>query len=189
MSWLVCLSISPTVASDGHSDRGISVTRRASPQPPTGRTGLSMALPGSFVSCFAPRSRFALIALSFLAASCAKDPLDFLPVGHLTSAQWATYDTVGAEVAAMSQECRVPLSRHGGAHRSADRPMGGVLVLPPEQRRVSVVEGFRRHLDAAAPLPFPSASFPCLEVAEPRQDLCSSGTSVSSSADPDSYPL
>jgi hypothetical protein len=114
-----------------------------------------MALPGSFVSRFATRSRFALTALFFLAASCAKDPLDFLPVGHLTSAQWATYKTVGAEVAAMSQECRVPLSRHGGAHRSADRPMGGVLVLPPEQRRVQVVEGFRRHLDAAAPLPFP----------------------------------
>ena len=114
-----------------------------------------MALPGSFVSRFATRSRFALTALFFLAASCAKDPLDFLPVGHLTSAQWATYKTVGAEVAAMSQECRVPLSRHGGAHRSADRPMGGVLVLPPEQRRVQVVEGFRCHLDAAAPLPFP----------------------------------
>lgn len=32
--------------------------------------------------------------------------------------------------------------------------MGGLLVLPPEQRRVSVVDGFRQHLDAAAVLPF-----------------------------------
>ena len=51
--------------------------------------------------------------------------------------------------------CIVPYSRHGGAHRAADKPMGGKLVLPLEERRVSVEVGFRRHLDVAAPLPFP----------------------------------
>ena len=46
-------------------------------------------------------------------------------------------------------------SRHGGAHRSTDRPMGGLLILQPHLRRVSTVVGYRAHVDKAAVLPFP----------------------------------
>ena len=45
-------------------------------------------------------------------------------------------------------------SRHGGAHRLTDRPTGGKMILPADQRRVRIVEGFRAHLLAAANLPF-----------------------------------
>ena len=51
--------------------------------------------------------------------------------------------------------CSVDYSRHGGQHRSADRPMGSLLIQPLHLRRVPIKEGFRRHFDRASALPFP----------------------------------
>ena len=78
----------------------------------------------------------------------------FLPAGLLSDDAVATIRDAVASVRSRDL-VSVQYSRHGGAHRSADRPMGGVLVLPPEQRRVGIVDGMRQHLDAAAALPFP----------------------------------
>ena len=51
--------------------------------------------------------------------------------------------------------CSVEYSRHGGQHRSADRPMGSLLIQPLHLRRVPIKEGFRRHFNRASALPFP----------------------------------
>ena len=91
------------------------------------------------------------------AARCAVSSLRFLPAGHLDAAQSRLFNESVAQIRG-SAVCLVAHSRHGGAHRSADRPMGSVLVAPPEERRVQVVEGFRSHLDAASLLPFPPDS-------------------------------
>ena len=98
-----------------------------------------------------------LAALVGAVAASSQSALDFLPAAFLSPAQLSDFQAAVARISA-SAACKVHFSRHGGAHRSADRPMGGVLVRPPSERRVSVSEGFRAHLDAASLLPFPPDS-------------------------------
>ena len=101
--------------------------------------------------------RHRLLVLSLLATRIepiSASALSFLPPGLLSPSDNATYHTAVADIRA-SAVCPATYSRHGGAHRTADRPMGGVLVLPVEQRRVPIASGFRAHLDTAALLPFP----------------------------------
>jgi len=81
--------------------------------------------------------------------------LDFLPPGFLSAGDKAIFSSAVADLQLVALAPVPAYSRHGGSHRSADRPMGGTLVLPPDQRRVSVVQGFRAHLDAASTLGFP----------------------------------
>jgi hypothetical protein len=96
--------------------------------------------------------------LHLLAPLLAFSPsLSFLPADYLTAGQVALVTEVTHDLR-LSLLFTPAYSRHGGGHRAADRPMGGVLVRPPEERRVSVQEGFRRHLDAAACLTFPMDS-------------------------------
>jgi hypothetical protein len=80
--------------------------------------------------------------------------LDFLPSDFLSDADQAAF-RAGVETVRTHAFFQVQYSRHGGAHRAADKPMGGVLVRPPDERRVPIVDGFRRHLNFAAGLPFP----------------------------------
>jgi hypothetical protein len=79
--------------------------------------------------------------------------LDFLPAGTLDSAATASFHEAVAQMRSRAL-CKVTYSRHGGAHRSADRPMGSLLVAPLADRRVPVAAGFRLHLDGASQLPF-----------------------------------
>ena len=78
----------------------------------------------------------------------------FLPDGFLDAQQSQLILDAVAGVAARKL-VHTSYNRHGGAHRSADRPMGGILVLPPHERRVPVVDGMRLHFDQAIGLPFP----------------------------------
>jgi hypothetical protein len=100
----------------------------------------------------------AALLLSTAASSAAEIPekssLAFLPPDFLSSAE---AQLVLEHTTLLRNRLLVSTtySRHGGSHRSIDRPMGGILVLPPDQRRVSVTDGFRAHLDAASALPFP----------------------------------
>ena len=52
---------------------------------------------------------------------------DFLPRGFFSQEQNATFRAAVADIRGLAV-CRTRYSRHGGAHRTADRPMGGVLV-------------------------------------------------------------
>ena len=100
--------------------------------------------------------RLLLLATAFFARLVApSSSLDFLPPGFLSASDRAIFSSSVADLRLFALAPVSSYSRHGGSHRAADRPMGGILVLPPEQRRVSVVEGFRRHLDAASILGFP----------------------------------
>ena len=80
--------------------------------------------------------------------------LAFLPEGHLTPGQRSAFKEIVANVRGRTL-CWPEKERHGGLHRAADRPMGGILVLPVSQRRVPIAVGFRRHLNRAATLGFP----------------------------------
>ena len=80
--------------------------------------------------------------------------VDFIPADILSQEELRLYHRI-TERSRDHVLCDVQYSRHGGAHRQADKPMGSKLVLPLHERRVKVAVGFRRHLDAAAPLPFP----------------------------------
>ena len=95
-----------------------------------------------------------LLLLSIHHPKASASALAFLPPGTLSPAENATFHAAVEKIRAAAV-CMVEHSRHGGAHRSADRPMGGVLVLPVDQRRVPIAVGFRAHLDAASLLPFP----------------------------------
>lgn len=102
-------------------------------------------------------SRLLLLALAPLAPAAASlqgSSLSCVPPGVLNDSHVSFY-WERVEVLRSSRAVTVEFSRHGGTHRMADRPMGGVLVRPPEERRVSIVDGFRAHLDHAAVLPFP----------------------------------
>ena len=100
--------------------------------------------------------RLLLLATAFFVRLVApSSSLDFLPPGFLSASDRAIFSSSVADLRLFALAPVSSYSRHGGSHRAADRPMGGILVLPPEQRRVSVVEGFRRHLDAASILGFP----------------------------------
>ena len=95
-----------------------------------------------------------LLFLSIHPPKASASALAFLPPGTLSPTENATFHAAVAKIRAAAI-CATEHSRHGGAHRSADRPMGGVLVLPVNQRRVPIAIGFRAHLDAASLLPFP----------------------------------
>ena len=96
-----------------------------------------------------------LLAMLCIAHTVANiPPLAFLPDGHLSPDQWQTIMTVKQQRSERIL-CRVEYSRHGGSHRSADKPTGGVLVKPAHERRVRVVDNMRGHLDAASGLSFP----------------------------------
>ena len=101
-----------------------------------------------------------LLATSVVVTSPATRPplpetssLHFLPPGTLTSDEVKTFADAVKEVRGRAYFL-TPYSRHGGLHRAADKPMGSKLVRPPQERRVTVTEGFRAHLDAAIQLPF-----------------------------------
>ena len=95
-----------------------------------------------------------LLFLSIRLPAASASALAFLPPGTLSPAENSTFHAAVDKIRAAAV-CMVEHSRHGGAHRSADKPMGGILVLPVSQRRVPIAVGFRAHLDAAALLPFP----------------------------------
>ena len=81
----------------------------------------------------------------------------WVPPGTLTRKRWTHYHKL---VHKWSERriCPTAHSRHGGAHRAADQPMGNKLVRPVAERRVSVEADMRKHLDAAARLQFPMDS-------------------------------
>ena len=95
------------------------------------------------------------LLFSVLLPFACPSSLDFLPLHFLSESDRSTFSSAVADLRLFALAAVPSYSRHGGSHRSADRPMGGLLVLPPDQRRVSVVQGFRAHLDAAAVLSFP----------------------------------
>ena len=103
-------------------------------------------MPGSFL--------LRALLLPLLAVPSALPSLLFLPDSLLDAAEHAKivqwHDRIAA--AALIQEPE--FSRHGGDHRASDRATGSLLVLPPGERRVPIVEGFRQHFVAAAGLPF-----------------------------------
>ena len=113
--------------------------------------------------------------------------LRFLPSGHLSLLQVNAFLGAVAETRTLLQ-CRVQYSRHGGAHRSADRPMGSTLVLPRFDRRVTVVSGFRAHLDAAATVPFPLDSR-LRDTSLPDDILCTIARAVAIRGDLDATRL
>ena len=90
----------------------------------------------------------------FFGAAAIESALSFLPEGLFTREE---LDLIRVSVARVRERaiCLPQYGRHGGAHRTADRPMGSVLVVPPEFRRVRVTHGFREHIDASISLPFP----------------------------------
>ena len=86
-----------------------------------------------------------------LTAACithATSSFHFLPKGFLRSEDEQLIRS-STELLRNHTACLVEYSRHGGGHRAADRPMGGVLVLPVHERRVPIAAGFRAHLDRA----------------------------------------
>lgn len=99
-----------------------------------------------------------MMAAALLIAWCVclatQSALDFIPAGLLSNKQRAKF-AWGVEHIKVNAPCIVAYTRHGGSHRSADKPMGGRLVRPVEERRVRVSSGFRAHLDEAIQLPFP----------------------------------
>ena len=81
-------------------------------------------------------------------------PLRCIPDGTFSSAELRFMQTRVDRTVELAW-CTVAQTRHGGAHRAADKPMGSRLVLPVDERRVPIVDGFRPHLEFAATLPFP----------------------------------
>lgn len=94
-----------------------------------------------------------LLAASSPCRSCPSS-LSFLPEGYLSPAHQALLDHAVSSIRLLAHCRSTPYVRHGGHHRSADRPMGGLLVLPLNERRVPIADGFRSLLDAASLLPF-----------------------------------
>ena len=108
-----------------------------------------------------PSSRLLILLLSALLAAFPAPAragptgsLAWLPDEVLDDTHLSTYSSVVAELRA-AIPAGVVYHRHQGRHRLSDRPMGGVLVAPVEERRVPIVDGMRAHFDAAVILPFP----------------------------------
>ena len=80
--------------------------------------------------------------------------LQWLPDAFLSVEYTDILEVAGGELAALAPPV-APYSRHGGLHRTTDLPAGFALVVPPAERRVSVVDGFCAHFHAAAVLSFP----------------------------------
>ena len=125
------------------------------------RTYSVLTLPSRFSMVVFPGRRLVAAPLLFAAAIlsnfCAgngarRSSLDFVPSHVFSSTEWALISATTASIAEHAM-CTVPYSRHGGAHRSADRPMGSTLVRPLHERRVPIADGFRLHLEASSLLP------------------------------------
>ena len=84
----------------------------------------------------------------------AVSALSFVPADFFDAHEWEMFRGAVARTRELAL-CAPVYNRHGGAHRTADRPMGSVLVVPPPFRRVPITQGFRAHLDASMGLPFP----------------------------------
>ena len=97
--------------------------------------------------------RLALLTLPPSTVS-RESALAFLPPNFLSEKQRHLYDRIVTSIRSRTL-CSVEHSRHGGAHRAFDKPMGGLLVLPLHERRVQVAAGMREHLDRASRLSFP----------------------------------
>ena len=108
--------------------------------------------------------------LAAAAASANRSAIGFLPIGAVAPDLFLRYHRA-VDSLRRATVCRTAHSRHGAKHRSADKPMGSVLVLPPDERRVSVSAGFRLHLEAATELQFP-ADARMSPGALPRDTLC-----------------
>ena len=108
----------------------------------------------------ASRRLLLLLLAGFLAALPAParagptGSLAWLPDEILDDTHLHAYSNVVAELRA-AIPAGVVYHRHQGRHRLSDRPMGGVLVAPVDERRVPIVDGMRAHFDAAVILPFP----------------------------------
>ena len=107
---------------------------------------------GGFSLSFLHASLFSFLSLA--ATSGLPPSLRFLPDGHLSEPD------VSLVLGWVSTLSRIPLiepsfSRHRGSQSSSSTSLGVKLVLPPAERRVPVVAGFRAHFNAAALLPFP----------------------------------
>jgi hypothetical protein len=122
------------------------------------------------------RAVYTLLVLAAARSAAATSSLAFVPAGTFNSSHTALFEQA-IQALRGAAPCISEYSRHGGAHRSATRPMGGILVLPPEQRRVRVVDGFRTHLDAASLLHFPLDSR-LRASALPADMLCAIARSV-----------
>ena len=96
----------------------------------------------------------------------AQDLVGLPPLNILSPEQRHAHRTAVAGVRSLALACRGEYSRHGGVHRATEKPMGSFLVIPVEERRVPVAEGFRLHLERAAGLTFPP---------EPRREALAGG--------------
>ena len=99
-------------------------------------------------------SSVSLVPFVLAAAYGCEPQLRFIPDGLFSVSNSSEYAGAVSWLSS-SRLVAVPFTRHGGGHRTSDQPMGGRLILPVEERRVRVAEGFRAHVDAALPLPFP----------------------------------
>ena len=71
----------------------------------------------------------------------------------LNSSEATAYGQTVEQIRIMAECAAEPYNRHGGDHRAEDRPSGSLLVKPPEERRVPVVEGFRAREAAGGGVP------------------------------------
>ena len=111
----------------------------------------------SALSSLAPSRLAALLLLSISLPPVFSGPpgaLAWLPDDSFGNGDADAYLAVVDELR-LVLPAGVKFDRHGGRHRLADRPMGGVLVLPLHERRVPIADDMRGHLDAAAVLSFP----------------------------------